>query len=187
MTHAPAPPGLTHLHVHSHYTLLGATPAIPDLVQTAVEQGLTSLALTDTNALYGAVAFAETCAAAGIQPILGMTVTVRQPEEMSDNQWSRPGEIVLLARDQTGWRSLCGLSSAIQGGPEREQIAAAGVDWDLLRVHHAGLICVAGGRRSWLGRALAAGDAAGCALCRSAGRIVRRRCVVGAGTAHVPG
>ncbi len=169
MTPAPVPNGLTHLHVHSHYTLLGATPAIPDLVQTAVAQGVTSLALTDTNALYGAVAFAQACAAAGIRPILGMTVTVSQPEEIGEGHWSQPGEVVLLARNPAGWRSLCGLSSAIQGGPEREQIAAAGVDWDLLREYRAGLICVAGGRRSWPGRALAAGDAAGAA--RYAGRL----------------
>ena len=169
MTHGPVPNGLTHLHVHSHYTLLGATPAIPELVQMAVDQGVTSLALTDTNALYGAVTFAQACATAGIRPILGMTVTVSQPEELSGGHWSQPGEMVLLARNPAGWRSLCGLSSAIQGGPEREQIAAVGVDWELLREHRAGLICVAGGRRSWLARALVTGDAAGAA--RYAGRL----------------
>ena len=156
-------PGLTHLHVHSHYTLLGATPAISELVQIAAGQGMSSLALTDTNALYGAVAFAQACAAAGIRPIIGMTVTVAQPEEVSEGEWAQAGEVVLLARNAEGWRSLCRLSSAIQGRPDREAVAAAGVGWDLLREQRAGLLCLAGGRRSWLGRALAAGNAAAAA------------------------
>ena len=48
----------THLRVHSQYTLLGSTAPISALVDRAVEDGLSHLALTDTNALYGAVAFA---------------------------------------------------------------------------------------------------------------------------------
>jgi DNA-directed DNA polymerase III PolC len=160
-------PGLTHLHVHSHFTLLGATPTIPDLVQTAAAQGMTSLALTDTNALYGAVAFARECAAVGIRPIVGMTVTIAQPEEVSDRRAqgapAQPGELVLLARNPDGWRSLCGLSSAIQGRPNREEVAAVGVGWELLGAHRSGLIGLAGGPRSWLGRALAVGNAAAAA------------------------
>ena len=50
-----------HLEVHSHFTLLGATPSVPELASRAHEDGLTHLALTDTNALYGAVAFARAC------------------------------------------------------------------------------------------------------------------------------
>ena len=51
----------THLEVHSHFTLLGATPSVAELAARAREDGLTHLALTDTNALYGAVAFARAC------------------------------------------------------------------------------------------------------------------------------
>ena len=64
----------THLEVHSHFTLLGGTASIPDLVGRALADGMTHLALTDTNALYGAVAFDRLCRESGIRPILGMTV-----------------------------------------------------------------------------------------------------------------
>ena len=60
----------THLEVHSHFTLLGATPSVAALVARATADGLTHLALTDTNALYGAVAFSRACRAAGVQPII---------------------------------------------------------------------------------------------------------------------
>lgn len=151
---------MTHLHVHSHYTFLGATPSIATLVETAAVQGMPALALTDTNGLYGAVAFQAACLAAGIQPIVGMTVTVAPPDEMAQVVWTTPGELVLLATGARGWRSLCALSSAIQARPDREEVAQQGVAWETLRDHRDGLICLAGGRRSWLGRALRRGDAA---------------------------
>lgn len=150
---------LTHLHLHSHYTLLGATPTIDELVQTAVGQGMKALALTDTNVLYGAVAFSQACKAANIQPIIGMVVTVAPPDEMGERAWPSAGEMVLLATGRDGWRSLCGLSSAIQARPDREEFAQRGVDWETLRHHRSGLICLSGGRRSWIGRALRMGNA----------------------------
>jgi DNA-directed DNA polymerase III PolC len=145
---------LTHLNLHSHYTLLGATPSLDDVVELAARQGMKALALTDTNALYGAVAFAKRCKAADLQPILGMTVTVAPPEEVAERAWPSPGEIVLLATGQAGWRSLCGLSSAIQARADREEMAQRGVEWETLRQFRAGLLCLVGGRRSWVGRAL---------------------------------
>lgn len=50
---------LTHLNFHSDYTLLGATPRLEAAVELAARQEMRALALTDTNALYGAVAFAK--------------------------------------------------------------------------------------------------------------------------------
>ena len=87
------PSTFTHLRVHSHYTLLGSTVSIPALVERARADGLKHLALTDTNALYGAVSFARACRSANIQPILGMTVHVQL------KQLATPitGELVLLA------------------------------------------------------------------------------------------
>jgi len=64
----------THLHVHSRYTLLGATPSVEELAARAAAEGLTHLALTDTLALYGAVAFARACRSVAVQPIIGMTL-----------------------------------------------------------------------------------------------------------------
>jgi hypothetical protein len=61
MTNDASLRGFTHLHVHSHFTLLGATPSIGDLAAQAVADGLSHLALTDTNVLYGAVALRRIC------------------------------------------------------------------------------------------------------------------------------
>ena len=164
--------GFTHLEVHSHFTLLGATPSVAELAARAREDGLTHLALTDTNALYGAVAFARACRAAEIQPVIGMTLAVRQlapSSSLSENAGAGPGQIVLLATGPAGYRSLCRLSSLIQGCPEREALAARGLGWDELTAHREGLICLSGGRRGWIERSLRAGDYAAAQLC--AGRL----------------
>ena len=177
----------SHLEVHSHFTLLGATPSVPDLAARAHKDGLTHLALTDTNALYGAVAFDRACREAGVQPIIGMTVTVRPtplpplPTTEGGDKLPSPGrggvggevgeagQLVLLATDAAGYRSLCRLSSLIQGNPERETLAARGLGWEELAAHREGLICLSGGRRGWIERFLRAGDYAAAQLC--AGRL----------------
>lgn len=49
----------THLHVHSHYSLLDGLPKIDDLLDYVKEQGMDSVAITDHGVLYGAVEFAQ--------------------------------------------------------------------------------------------------------------------------------
>jgi DNA polymerase-3 subunit alpha len=150
--------GSTHLHVHSHYTLLGGTASVDKLAAQAAAGGMTHLALTDTNALYGAVAFAKACRATGVEPILGMTATVAPLQDEPAEQASPPGRLVLLATGPDGYRSLCQLSSLIQGSPERESLAAQGLNWEALSAHREGLICLSGGRAGWIERCLRADD-----------------------------
>ena len=47
----------THLHVHSHYSLLDGLAKIDELLDRAKELGMDSLALTDHGVLYGAIEF----------------------------------------------------------------------------------------------------------------------------------
>ncbi|MFZ2763470.1 MAG: PHP domain-containing protein, partial [Minisyncoccia bacterium] len=62
----------THLHTHSHYSLLEALPKIPDLVKKAKLSGMKSLALTDSGNLYGAIEFYKECKEQDIKPIIGV-------------------------------------------------------------------------------------------------------------------
>ncbi len=147
----------THLRVHSHYTLLGATATVEQLVARAAAEALPALALTDSGALYGAVAFNRACLAADIQPILGMTLRVSLPEAVNlpGPRW---GELVLLAKGPAGYRSLCGLSSLVQGGAQREQLLEHGLAWDALRPFTTHLIAIDSGQTGWLARLVAAGQ-----------------------------
>ena len=91
------------------------------LAERAAAEGLARLPLTDTNALYGLVAFAQACRANDVLPIAGMTLAVAADEGIP-----QPDFVVLLARDAAGYRSLCRLSSAVQAHPQREQLLQRG-------------------------------------------------------------
>jgi DNA-directed DNA polymerase III PolC len=147
--------GFTHLRVHSHYSLLQALPAVPDLVAQAAADGLTRLALTDFHALYGAVAFARACRAAGIAPIVGLTVRLPLPVNEVVGETAVFGDLVLLAKNRQGYRSLCALSSSMLCQPNRDRHALH-LSWEALKAHHDGLICLTGGRRGWLYRLIQA-------------------------------
>ncbi|MCU0508421.1 MAG: PHP domain-containing protein, partial [Anaerolineae bacterium] len=130
-----------HLEVHSNLTLLGATPSVDALAVRAAAEGMPSLALTDTNALYGAVAFARACEKAGVRPVIGMTVTLQLPSlngRAALASHDDPGQLVLLAKNPAGYRSLCRLSTLVQGSPEREAVAARGLRWEDVAAHRAG-------------------------------------------------
>lgn len=174
------PAAFTHLRVHSHYSLLAGTAVPTALVQRAAAHGMKALALTDNNALYGAVTFAKACRAAGIQPITGMTIHVAPPPEDLPDDIPEPGQLVLLATGPEGYQSLCRLSACLQAHPDREERLRQGLAWTALAANAHGIICLEAGQAGWLARFLRAGQRK--AASRYAGRlgaIFPDRCYVG--------
>ena len=53
-------PHFTHLHVHSHYSMLDGMSKVPDLVAKCKKNGMYSLALTDHGNMFGIKDFADT-------------------------------------------------------------------------------------------------------------------------------
>jgi DNA polymerase-3 subunit alpha len=138
-------PGFVHLHVHSAYSLLEGALPIKKLSALASADHMPALALTDTNNLFGALEFSETLAKAGIQPILGTSLTI----DFADRE-ERPGQrmearprIVLLARDETGWSNLMALSSI--AFLESDPSDSAHIPVSRLGEYSAGLIALTGG------------------------------------------
>ena len=54
------PEHFTHLHVHSHYSMLDGMSKVPDLVTKCKKNGMYSLALTDHGNMFGIKDFADT-------------------------------------------------------------------------------------------------------------------------------
>jgi len=133
--------GFTHLHVHSHYSLLDGANRIQDLVDVAGEHGMDALAVTDHGNLFGAVDFYNAATKAGIKPILGMEAyispTTRQDKSMA-NISCAAYHLILLAMNETGWKNLMKLSSRayLEGFYYRPRI-----DRELLAEFNEGLIC----------------------------------------------
>lgn len=127
----------THLHVHSHYSLLQALPKLPDLVAAAKAQGCEALALTDLGNLYGAIEFYQECKKAGVKPILGVDMALAAPEDASQQSG---GRLVLLAETQAGYQNLLGLITAANLAEHEGEAKATR---EMLEQHKDGLIALA--------------------------------------------
>ena len=132
-------PKFTHLHVHSHYSLLDGLTKIDDLLDRVKELGMESVAITDHGVMYGAVEFYKKAKAKGIKPIIGCEVYVAAGK-MQDKQ---PGidsvryHMILLAKNEQGYKNLVKLVSKahLEGFYYKPRI-----DEDLLKEHAEGLI-----------------------------------------------
>ena len=146
-----------HLHVHTEYSLLDGACRIDEVAERAKALGQTALAVTDHGVMYGAVAFYKACKAAGIKPVIGCEVYVAprsrlQKEHGLDNNYSH---LILLCRNETGYRNLCFLVSA--GFTEGFYIRPR-IDWELLHQYSEGLICLSGCLAGEIPQALVRGD-----------------------------
>src|SRR5476649_1288980 len=89
-----------HLHVHSEYSLVDGIVRIDDLVETAKKQGSKSIALTDQSNLFGMVKFYEAAIAAGIKPIIGTDVWIKNEQDPQN-----PYRLILLCQNEIGYRN----------------------------------------------------------------------------------
>ena len=80
------------LHSHSHFSFLDGASSPDDLVARAVDLGLTGLAVTDHQGLYGAVRFVAAAEEAGLHPVVGLEV------ELLDAAVPDPARIVVPRR-----------------------------------------------------------------------------------------
>jgi DNA polymerase-3 subunit alpha len=148
----------THLHVHSHYSLLEAVPQIGDLVEKTVSLGYSSLALTDTNNLYGAIEFFKECQGKKIKPIIGVELSIAEKSmhEEINTSTNRIFKIVLLAKDIEGYFNLVKLVSRAHIEPKGKRYPCT--DFNDLEKHSKGVICLSGLTESYLWEKLRQGD-----------------------------
>jgi len=61
----------SHLHLHSHYSLLDGMSTIDEILSRVQELEMENVALTDHGNLYGAIEFYKKAKARGIHPVIG--------------------------------------------------------------------------------------------------------------------
>lgn len=132
-----------HLHLHTEYSLLDGANRIRELVPKVKELDMDSVAITDHGVMYGVVDFFKECVRHGVKPIIGCEVYTarRTRHDKQPGTDSDQGHLVLLAKDNTGYRNLVKLVSLgfIEGFYYKPR-----VDMELLEKYSEGLIALTG-------------------------------------------
>lgn len=104
-----------------------------DLIKYCANNGVTALAVTDTNNMFGALEFSMAAMDKGIHPIMGCQVNVGEAEQ----------QIVLLVQNEAGYKNLSKLiSDAYMEGDVSHGVST---NFEALKDLSAGLICLTGG------------------------------------------
>ena len=131
----------THLHTHSHYSLLDGLPKIDQMMDYVKELGMDSLAITDHGNIYGAVEFYKKAKERGIKPIIGaeMYQAFEGYRQERPNVDDKRYHLILLVRNERGYKNLVKLitRSYLEGFYYKPRI-----DEVLLKEYSEGLIAL---------------------------------------------
>ena len=136
-----------HLHLHSDYSLIDGLIRIKPLVSAIAEAGMPAVALTDQHNFFAAVKFYSAAISAGIKPILGADLRLRDDADTKGNS-----RFVVLCQNMIGYHNLCRLLS--RAYIEGQHLGVPMLDFSWLEGQTEGLICIASSREGLLSKAL---------------------------------
>jgi DNA polymerase-3 subunit alpha len=138
-----------HLHVHSQFSVLQATPDVREIIVKAKEFEMKAVALTDFGNMYGAFEFVSEALKHEIKPIVGcefFVSTTRKTTAFKKDNPDKRFTQVLLAKNKAGYHNLAKLSSL--GFTEGLYGIYPRIDKDLIEQYREGLIATTGGLTS---------------------------------------
>ncbi|HEX2493689.1 MAG TPA: DNA polymerase III subunit alpha [Steroidobacter sp.] len=144
-----------HLHLHTEYSLVDSVvriqsegEGVPGLMDAAAGAGMPAVALTDQSNLFAMVKFYRAAQAAGVKPIIGVDLKIRETGERAV-----PSTLVLLCQNEAGYLNLSRLVSRSYLEGQQRGVASVDRSW-LTREGLRGLIALSGARDGDVGRAL---------------------------------
>ncbi len=98
----------THLQLHTEFSLMRGMARMKKAIARAKELGMTSLAITDYGAMYGAFKFFIACKDAGIKPIIGCEVyqAAGSQKDLQPGDFKDAHSLILLAKTTKGYKNL---------------------------------------------------------------------------------
>ncbi|HLU65209.1 MAG TPA: PHP domain-containing protein, partial [Kofleriaceae bacterium] len=100
----------THLHLHTQYSLLDGAIRVKDLFPKVRELGMDTVAVTDHGNMFGAVDLYSAAKKHGVKLIFGCETYVAATDRL-DRQNRRNFHLILLAKDEVGYKNLSYLNS----------------------------------------------------------------------------
>ncbi|GMU68449.1 MAG: DNA-directed DNA polymerase [Steroidobacteraceae bacterium] len=141
--------GFVHLRVHTEYSLVDSVVRVPALVTAVADAGMPAVAVTDECNLFAMVKFYRAALAAGVKPIVGVDLLVRETAERA-----APVRLTLLCHDARGYGNVTRLVSRAYREGRRHGVPLIERDW-LDRDSCEGLIALSGATQGDIGRAFA--------------------------------
>ncbi|MDB4940357.1 MAG: polymerase subunit alpha, polymerase subunit alpha protein [Candidatus Doudnabacteria bacterium] len=143
----------THLHVHSHFSLLDGLSQIEPLLERAQALNFEALALTDHGVMYGAIEFYNKALELGIKPIIGFEAYIAI-RDLTDKQVKVDDDyyhLTLIAKNYEGYKNLIQLTTTahLDGYYYKPRI-----DKNLMRKYSAGIIALSGCPRGEIYKAI---------------------------------
>jgi len=143
-----------HLRLHTEYSLVDGIVRIDDLAARVATAGMPAVAVTDQSNLFSMVKFYKAAQAAGVKPIVGVDLWVREADERLE-----PSRLTLLCMNAVGYGNLTRLVSRSYLEGQRRGQPAVERAW-LLPETVEGLIALGGASEGDVGRHLLNGRVA---------------------------
>jgi len=131
-----------HLSLHTEFSVVDGLVRIEALTERAKKMGFPAVAVTDLGNLFGMLKFYKACRIAGVKPIVGLELEMREQE--------RSYRLIVLAANQTGYQNLLKLVS--RSYIRSQDRGTYLKEW--LEELNEGLILLSGGRGGDVGVAL---------------------------------
>lgn len=136
-----------HLNIHSDYSLVDGLVRIKPLISAVADAGMPAVALTDQHNFFAAIKFYSAAISAGIKPILGADLRLRDEADSKGNS-----RFIVLCQNMVGYHNLSRLLS--RAYIEGQHLGVPMLDFDWLTGQTEGLICISSSREGLLSRSL---------------------------------
>ena len=123
-----------HLRQYSNYSLLESSLRINEIISLSKENNMPAIALTDKQNLFGAFEFSIEAQKNGIQPILGINLTINNIDDLNSTS-----KILLLIKNYEGYKNVINLMTKYYSNTEDNLLTL-----DAIKKYSNGLICLSG-------------------------------------------
>ena len=126
-----------HLRVHSNFSLAEGMLSFDYLSEFCKKNNQPAIAITDTSNMFGVLEFSIEMVSNGIQPIIGIQVNISGVTNLDNSI----GEVVLIAKNEIGYKNLLVLTSKLSNNSEFDKF----INYEDLKNYRDGIILLTGG------------------------------------------
>ncbi|MDA8000192.1 MAG: DNA polymerase III subunit alpha [Alphaproteobacteria bacterium] len=136
-----------HLRATTPYSMLNGAITPKQLLKLARKNNMPAIGIADKNSLAAALKFSTHAVKENTQPVIGANIQISAEWKQSD------GELILYAKNETGFQNLTTLVSQASLAPQNPD-TAPNLSLETIREKNEGLICLTAGTSGALANTL---------------------------------